>query len=178
VAFGVQYLVPEDPLKIVAFVSGYASIGLAIIVFAVCLSPLSRVLRHPFVTSLLANRRYIGLWGCAFAWTHVALAVAHLLGGDLGLIFQPDGFMLLLGLLALTIVTALALTSSDGMVRLLGGQNWKRLHSLVYVAVLLVAVHAFNIGKVVFATDWAKWALVGVVVLVALFKARHQFKFF
>ena len=177
----VAFVVPlfaTGPEKILAYVSAYAALGLFIVVFAVCLTPLSRVVRHPLVTSLLLNRRYIGLWGYAFVLTHVLLVTEHLLGRNLGFIFQPDKFPLLLGLLALTILTAMAFTSSDGMVQRLGGRNWKRLHSLVYLAILLVAVHAFNLGKVVFAADWAKWALVGLVVLVALFKAKAQFKFF
>ncbi len=171
-------LFAAGPEKILAYVSAYAAIGLFAVVFAVCLTPLSRVVRHPFVASLLLNRRYIGLWGYAFVLTHVLLVVEHLLDRNLGFIFQPDKIPLLLGFLAFTILTAMAFTSSDQMVRRLGGQNWKRLHSLVYVAILLVAIHAFNLGKVVFAADWAKWALVGLVVLVALFKAKHQFKLF
>ncbi len=178
VAFAIQALVPESPNKIFYFVGVYATIGLAATLFAVCLSPLARVVRHPLVVSLLLNRRYIGLWGYAFVVTHLVLVYGNLLGGSLAVLWQPEGFMLLLGLAAFTILTALACTSTDAMVRHLGGQNWKRLHSLVCLAIALAVVHAFNLGTVVFDGTWSKWALVGLVVLVALFKAKHQFKFF
>ena len=178
VALAIEALVQAGPKKIFYFVSVYASIGLFTVLFAVCLSPLSRVVRHPFVGSLLLNRRYIGLWGFAFVLTHVLLVFENLLGRNLAIIFQPAMVMLLLGFLALTILTAMAFTSSDAMVRRLGGVNWKRLHSMVYVAIVLAVVHIFNIAQVIFTADWAKWALIAVVVLVALFKARHQFKFF
>ncbi len=178
VALAIAALVPEGPTKIFYFVGVYATIGLAAVLFAVCLSPLARVVRHPWVTSLLLNRRYIGLWGYAFVMTHVVLVYGNLLGGSLSSLLTPSGLPLLLGMAAFTILTAMTFTSTDAMVKRLGGQNWKKLHCLVYLAIALTVVHVFNLGTIVFASDWAKWALVALVVLVALFKAKHQFKFF
>ncbi len=46
-----------------------------------------------------------------------------------------------LGMAALLILGALAATSTKEMMRRMGGRNWNRLHSLVYVAAVLGVVH-------------------------------------
>jgi sulfoxide reductase heme-binding subunit YedZ len=50
---------------------------------------------------------------------------------------------LTIGFVALLILTAMAITSTDGMIRRLGGRRWRRLHRLVYIAALLGVVHFF-----------------------------------
>src|SRR5205823_8794986 len=50
-------------------------------------------------------------------------------------IYLTIGFTAVLGL------SALAATSTDGMVRRLGARNWQRLHRLVYLIALLAVVH-------------------------------------
>jgi sulfoxide reductase heme-binding subunit YedZ len=44
-------------------------------------------------------------------------------------------------------LTALAATSTDGMVRRLGGRRWQRLHQLIYVIILLALIHFFQQTK-------------------------------
>ena len=45
------------------------------------------------------------------------------------------------GFTALVLLVPLAVTSSNGWVRRLGGRNWQRLHRLVYVIAVLAVVH-------------------------------------
>ncbi len=47
----------------------------------------------------------------------------------------------LAGFSAFLLLIPLALTSTDGMIRRLGGKRWQRLHRLVYPAALLAALH-------------------------------------
>jgi sulfoxide reductase heme-binding subunit YedZ len=54
---------------------------------------------------------------------------------------------LTIGFAALLILGALALTSTDGMVKRLGGKAWARLHRWVYAAGVLAAVHYFMQSK-------------------------------
>jgi methionine sulfoxide reductase heme-binding subunit len=56
-------------------------------------------------------------------------------------LYLTIGFIGFLGL------TALAVTSTDGMVRRLGGRRWQKLHQLIYVIVLLALVHFFQQTK-------------------------------
>ncbi|MCU0764785.1 MAG: sulfoxide reductase heme-binding subunit YedZ [Burkholderiaceae bacterium] len=45
------------------------------------------------------------------------------------------------GLVAMALLVPLAVTSSNGWVKRLGGRNWQRLHRLVYVIAALAVVH-------------------------------------
>lgn len=51
------------------------------------------------------------------------------------------------GMLAFFILIPLAITSTNGMVKRLGGKNWARLHKLSYVAAILGVVHFWMIVK-------------------------------
>ena len=52
-----------------------------------------------------------------------------------------------MGVLALTLLIPLAATSTAGMVKRLGGLNWRRLHRLVYVAGVLGVLHYLWLAK-------------------------------
>lgn len=91
---------------------------------------------------VLYLRRWLGLYAFFYAAMHF-LAFAGLdYGFRFALIIQAllEGRREIAGLLALIILSLLALTSIPGlMVRL--GKNWKRLHRLVYLAGALVVLH-------------------------------------
>jgi sulfoxide reductase heme-binding subunit YedZ len=78
------------------------------------------------------------------------------------------------GAVAFVLLTPLALTSTQGWVRRLGVQ-WKRLHWLVYPAVVLSVVHFYQVraGKNDFADVWA-YALVTLVLLAARFLKKKR----
>jgi methionine sulfoxide reductase heme-binding subunit len=59
---------------------------------------------------------------------------------------------------ALLGLVALAVTSTDGMVRRLGGRNWQRLHRIVYVIGVLAVVHFFLQSK---ADEWEPTMMAG-----------------
>jgi methionine sulfoxide reductase heme-binding subunit len=54
---------------------------------------------------------------------------------------------LLIGFTALTGLAVLAITSTDGMVRRLGGMRWVRLHQVVYGIAFLALIHYFQQTK-------------------------------
>jgi sulfoxide reductase heme-binding subunit YedZ len=56
-------------------------------------------------------------------------------------------YYLTIGFIGLLILLALAVTSTDGMVRRLGGKRWAALHRLVYGAGALAVVHFFIQAK-------------------------------
>jgi sulfoxide reductase heme-binding subunit YedZ len=51
------------------------------------------------------------------------------------------------GVTAFLVMVPLALTSTSGMIRRLGGKTWRRLHQLVYVAALAGVVHYWWLVK-------------------------------
>jgi hypothetical protein len=61
---------------------------------------------------------------------------------------------LTIGFVALLVLTAMAVTSTDGMARRLGGRRWRLLHQLVYGAALLSVIHFFMQTKVTVDEPW------------------------
>jgi methionine sulfoxide reductase heme-binding subunit len=110
-----------------------------LIFLALAVTPLRQILQWP---RLILVRRMIGVAAFAYAITHLSLYTADQMfdlvkvASEIALrIYLTIGFAALLGL------AALAATSTDGMIRRLGGRNWQRLHRLVYLIALLAVVH-------------------------------------
>ena len=70
------------------------------------------------------------------------------------------------GFIAFVLMLALAATSANAMVRLLGGRQWQMLHRLVYLIAVLGVLHFWwmRAGKNNF-TDVAMYALILAVLL-------------
>jgi sulfoxide reductase heme-binding subunit YedZ len=90
----------------------------------------------------------IGVGAFAYAAAHLSLFVAdqkfdllHVAAEIAKRVYLVIGFTALLGL------TALAATSTDAMVKRLGGLRWRRLHQLTYLIGLLALVHFFQQTK-------------------------------
>ncbi len=88
-------------------------------------------------------RRILGLFAFFYAFLHLAFYIV--VGQKWRFDYAFDDAMLihsrLPGWAALILLLPLALTSTDGMVRRLGGKNWKRLHWLVFPATALALWH-------------------------------------
>ena len=88
-------------------------------------------------------RRLVGLFAFAYAGLHFLwyLVVDQTLALELvakDVVKRP---FITVGFAALVLLVPLAVTSTDGWVRRLGFQRWKRLHRLVYLAAGLGVVH-------------------------------------
>jgi len=110
-----------------------------LIFLAMAVTPLRQILQWP---RLILVRRMIGVAAFAYVLIHFSLYTASQ-AFDLGKvateialrIYLTIGFAALLGL------AALAATSTDGMVRRLGGKRWQLLHRLVYAIAVLAVIH-------------------------------------
>ena len=69
------------------------------------------------------------------------------------------------GLLAWTILLALALTSPAFIMRAMGGKNWQRLHRLVYVAAICGIIHYWWLVK---SGNYAPWKVTAVLAILLL----------
>jgi methionine sulfoxide reductase heme-binding subunit len=110
-----------------------------LIFLALAVTPLRQILYWP---RLILVRRMIGVAAFAYVLAHFSLYVAseafdlEKVASEIVLrVYLTIGFVALLGL------AALAATSTDGMVRRLGGRNWQRLHRLVYAIAVLAVIH-------------------------------------
>ncbi len=110
-----------------------------LIFIALAITPLRQIWQWP---RLILVRRMVGVAAFAYALVHLTLYsadqmfdLAHIASEIALRIYLTIGFAAVLGL------TALAATSTDGMVRRLGGRNWQRLHRQVYAIALLAVIH-------------------------------------
>jgi sulfoxide reductase heme-binding subunit YedZ len=116
-------------------------------------------------------RRMVGLWSFTYAALHFTTYVAFDKVGDLREIVADvlERRFIFSGMLALSILTVLAATSSKWSVRLLG-KRWQRLHRLVYLGGVAAVVH-FVWGQKAAIGEPLLWAS----VLSGLFAVRAYY---
>jgi sulfoxide reductase heme-binding subunit YedZ len=119
----------------------------ALVLLGVTLSvtPLRRIARFG---NLIDIRRMLGVGTFCYIAAHLALYIADQ-GYDLGKVVHEitHRVYLIVGATAWLGLAALALTSTDGMVRRLGGKRWRRLHQAIYAIALLALIHYFQQTK-------------------------------
>ncbi|MPZ39345.1 MAG: sulfoxide reductase heme-binding subunit YedZ [Rhizobiales bacterium] len=133
--------------------------ALVFLLVSLAVTPLARVGRF---NGLIDGRRMIGVGAFVYAATHILLYTADQMfdlwkvASEIVLrLYLTIGFIALLGLIAL------AVTSTDAMVRGLGSRRWQRLHQLIYGIVLLALIHFFQQTK---ADVWVPTFAAGLFV--------------
>lgn len=116
---------------------------------------------------LAAWRRPIGLWAFAYAVLHLSVYFGLDLLGSLGLLWDDitKRRFILFGMTAWLLLLPLAITSTHGWIRRMGGRAWQRLHWLVYAAAAAASIHFILRVK---GFQWEPWiyaALLGMLLL-------------
>jgi sulfoxide reductase heme-binding subunit YedZ len=108
-------------------------------------TPFRRIARYG---NLVDVRRMLGVAAFCYIAAHLALFIADQ-GYDLGKVVHEISHRvyLIIGATAWLGLAALAATSTDGMVRRLGGLRWRRLHQAIYAIALLGLIHYFQQTK-------------------------------
>lgn len=97
----------------------------------------------------ISLRRLLGLFTFCYACLHfsVWILVDHFFDWNQMLADIVKRRYITVGMLALALLIPLAVTSTSGMVKRLGGVNWRRLHRLVYLIGILAALHFLWLAK-------------------------------
>jgi methionine sulfoxide reductase heme-binding subunit len=119
--------------------------ALMLLLITLAITPLRRISRFG---QLIDIRRMLGVGAFCYAALHISLYVVDQMF-DLGKVASEivHRVYLVIGFTALTGLAVLALTSTDGMVRRLGGSRWQSLHQIVYVIGFLALIHYFQQTK-------------------------------
>ena len=130
-------------------------------------TPFRRIARYG---NLIEMRRMLGVGTFCYIAAHLLLYIADQ-SFDLGKVAHEitHRWYLIVGGTAWLGLAALAATSTDAMVRRLGGLRWRRLHQLVYGTALLALIHYFQQTKAdvtvpVFAASLFLWLIAYRVV--------------
>lgn len=108
-------------------------------------TPLRRIARYG---NLIDVRRMLGVGTFCYVAAHLALFFADQ-SYDLGKFVHEitHRVYLIVGGIAWLGLAILAATSTDGMVRRIGGMRWRRLHQAIYAIALLALIHYFQQTK-------------------------------
>jgi methionine sulfoxide reductase heme-binding subunit len=141
---------------------------------ALACTPVQRFVRAAWIPAL---RRPLGL--SAFGYCVLHFLAYFVVGQKLNLEYVWSDTWLqrsrLPGWASLLLLLPLAITSSDGMVRRLGGKRWKWLHRLVYPATALAVVHVYFVDRERVTQYEATWnTLVPFVILMLLRLVRFK----
>ncbi len=127
-------------------------------------TPLSRISRQNWMGQF---RRMLGLCAFFYAFAHFLIFFGFDRGASVGStvseIFKRT--YLMVGMLGLGLMIPLAVTSTDQMIRRLGGTRWKQLHRLTYVVAVAGVVHFYMLVK----ADVSRPVAFGIVVGLLLF---------
>ena len=133
-----------NPIEYITHFTGDWAIRFLVITLAV--TPLRKLLHVP---SLIKYRRMVGLFTFFYACLHFTTWFAidkffdfHEILAD----FTKRRFIIA-GLTAFLSMMPLAVTSTAGWIRRLGGKQWQLLHRLIYVSAIAAVVHYYWLVK-------------------------------
>ncbi len=157
-----------DPVETIAQVTGTSA--LVCLAATLSVTPLRRLTGWNWLVRL---RRMLGLFTFFYALLHALdfFVFDHSLSVVSILEDVAEHPWVLFGFTALLLLVPLAVTSTNGWVRRLGGKRWQRLHRLVYLIAPLAAAHYFLAVK----RD-VTWPTIFAVVFGALLAARIGFR--
>ena len=138
-------------------------LGLVFLTLTLAVTPLRRVLDLPV---LIAARRNLGLLGFGYIALHFLIYFWWDREGNVGSTLREivERQYLWFGFAALVLMLPLAVTSTGGMVKRLGGKRWKALHQLVYVIVPFGVIHYWLLVKADTGRPKAFAIVVGVLL--------------
>jgi sulfoxide reductase heme-binding subunit YedZ len=154
--------VGPNPLEFVTRTTGMLT--LVFLCLALAITPLRKIFG---VNSLVKFRRMLGLFAFFYGALHLLTYVwfdrqFKLLSTVQDIAQRP---FILAGMTAFVLMVPLALTSTNRMIKRLGGKRWARLHRLVYLAAIAGVVHFWMLVK----SDTSLPFTFGFIVLFLLF---------
>lgn len=163
-----------DQTGAIAFSTGRATLRLLAITLAI--SPLRRLI--PKLAWLIRFRRLLGLFAFFYATVHVLTWVALYNNFDVHnmLVDVARRRYITAGMAAYLSLLPLAITSTAWSIRKLGGKNWNRLHSLIYLAAICAVAHYWWQMKPGVLTPLAITVVIAALLLVRPILARRQRK--
>jgi sulfoxide reductase heme-binding subunit YedZ len=136
--------VGPNPLQFATTTTGMLT--LIFLSLTLAITPLRKIFG---LNSLVKLRRMLGLFAFFYGSLHLLTYIWFDRGFNL-LSVGPDVVgrpFILAGMLAFLLMVPLAITSTNNMVKRLGGKRWAKLHRLVYVSAMAGVVHFWMLVK-------------------------------
>jgi sulfoxide reductase heme-binding subunit YedZ len=136
---------------------------LRFLVFTLSITPLRKLLNLP---DLIRFRRMLGLFAFFYVCLHFLTYIGPDQSFDLGGMWKDvqKRRYITVGFTAFVLLIPLALTSTAGWIRRLGGRRWQLLHRAIYVSAVCGVIHYYWLVK----SDIRKPLFYGVLVGILL----------
>jgi methionine sulfoxide reductase heme-binding subunit len=133
-----------NPLEFATHTTG--TLTLVFLILSLAVTPLRKMLGLPW---LIQMRRTLGLYAFFYGALHLLCYTWFDKVFKLGAIVEDtlQRPFIFLGMLSFLIMVPLAITSTNRMVKRLGGRRWNRLHRLVYLAAAAGVLHYYLLVK-------------------------------
>ena len=153
--------ISADPVEDITNVTG--TWGLRLLIITLAITPL-RVLTG--INQLILVRRMLGVFSFFYILLHFLTWLVIDNFFDFRQMIEDiiERYYILFGSAAFTMMTLLAATSTNRMVRWMGGRRWAKLHKLVYLIGILGVLHFFLAVK----ADITEPVIYGIIVAVLL----------
>ena len=137
--------------------------ALIFVILTLALRPTAEVLKE---SELVAYRRMIGHFTFFYTFLHVAIYVGIDLQFDVGEFIKDvtKRNFIIVGMIAIVLLIPLAVTSTKGMIKRLGGRRWKKLHYLIYPIAILGVFHFFMMIR----ADFTRPSMYAGVIFILL----------
>ena len=119
---------------------------LRFLVLTLCITPFRKLLKLP---DLIRFRRMLGLFAFFYACLHFLTYLGPDQSFDLAAMWKDVAKrpFITMGFAAFVLLIPLALTSTAGWIRRLGGRRWQMLHRLVYISAICGVIHYYWLVK-------------------------------
>ena len=137
---------------------------LRFLVFTLCITPLRKILKLP---ELIRFRRMLGLFAFFYACLHFLTYLGPDQSFDLKAIWKDVAKrpFVTVGFTAFVLLIPLALTSTAGWIRRLGGRRWQMLHRAIYISAICGVIHYYWLVKSAVLRPLTYGAIVAALLL-------------
>jgi sulfoxide reductase heme-binding subunit YedZ len=137
---------------------------LRFLVLTLCITPFRKLLKLP---DLIRFRRMLGLFAFFYACLHFLTYLGPDQSFDLSAMWKDVAKrpFITMGFAAFVLLIPLALTSTAGWIRRLGGRRWQMLHRLIYISAICAVIHYYWLVKSAVLRPLTYAAIVAVLLL-------------
>ena len=137
---------------------------LRFLVFTLSITPLRKLLKLP---DLIRFRRMLGLFAFFYACLHFLTYLGPDQSFDLSAIWRDVAKrpFITVGFTAFVLLIPLAITSTAGWIRRLGGRRWQMLHRAIYISAICGVIHYYWLVKSAVLRPLTYAAIVAVLLL-------------
>jgi methionine sulfoxide reductase heme-binding subunit len=137
---------------------------LRFLVFTLSITPLRKLLKLP---DLIRFRRMLGLFAFFYACLHFLTYLGPDQSFDLSAIWKDVAKrpFITVGFAAFVLLIPLAITSTAGWIRRLGGHRWQVLHRAIYISAICGVIHYYWLVKSAVLRPLTYAAIVAVLLL-------------